>query len=206
MAALSRRTSLDNLRSTHHAETLHDFQGYMKVVTSAALLLPTVHVTGHRFHEETGFGFMSAAGWCCLCVACLLHHLFPASKFYHDVDHWGAQACGNLMIFHLEGWRHPAPWAFIAINLYTAPSFHRRQLVNALMILWMLFRFGSLAGHATGIVTAALFAMQRARVPHAHSLWHVAISLLGYFTTRPCTATPEFSNQYSPLQWVWSDY
>jgi hypothetical protein len=192
-----------HFRSTHHSETLHSFQGYMKVLTSAALLMPTVHVTGHRFHSETGFGYMNAIGWCCLCVACLLHHIFPASKFYHDVDHWGAQTCGNLILFHLEGLQNAAPYAFLILNLYSAPSFHQRQLVNALMILWMLLRYGSFAGYVSAIVTAALFAMQRARVPHAHSLWHIAISLLGYFTTRSCTASLEYRDFYSPLQWVW---
>ena len=82
-------------------------------------------------------------------------------------------------------------------QIYVFRDFHRRQFAILMQVMWMLFRFPSPAGYASGVVTAFLFAAQRARIPYAHCLWHVSMGLLGYFTTRSCTASPEYRMEYS---------
>ena len=116
-----------------------------------------------------------------------------------------AQIAANLVLLYLEG-SHPMVALFFVMNLCACRHFHYRQLAILLQVGWMLFRFPSPAGYASGAVTICLFAAQRARVPYAHCWWHLSMGLLGYFTTRACTAENEegeVCSELSVLPVVW---
>jgi len=189
-----------NIFSQHHDEEFHTLDNYLKIATSFCLAFPAynglVVPASHAFVDETANSssgsvilfarLLNPISWGILTTGCLLHHCNPSSKFFHDVDHWAAQIAANLVLLYLEG-LHPVVLFFFFINLRAFRNFYYRQITILLQVGWMLFRFPSPEGYISGATTICLFVAQRARVLYAHSLWHLSMGLLGYYTTRACT-------------------
>lgn len=156
----------------------YELEERAKVATSIALLLPVLHTTGH--HHP----FVNQASWLLMCVGCTLHHSFPDSSFWHDMDQWIAQlSCGGVLL-HMEGEQSHWVALYLAAAIGTCWNRGARVVCSAGCIVFLTVRHASLLGLIWGVAAGLCFVLQH-RVSYGHVAWHVFISLVGYNVTAP---------------------
>lgn len=167
----------------HKEEEWGTFENNVKVATSFVLLLPAVNYEG---------GWLNPVAWLLITIGALIHHCLPKSPLAHDMDHWMALiGCGLILVMKEGGYgvEFPVVTIYWCLGILLFFSFKGRMSVTGFGIAWMALRFGRLYSYISAVVALLSFILQRADIPHSHSLWHVSLASLGLFVTMS-SATP----------------
>mmetsp|Transcript_4494 Transcript_4494/g.13629 ORF Transcript_4494/g.13629 Transcript_4494/m.13629 type:complete len:191 (+) Transcript_4494:206-778(+) len=168
----------------HKEEKFDTFDNAVKIATSFVLLLPALNYSQ---------GWLNPVAWVLIAFGALVHHCRPDSALAHDFDHWTALVgCGMILICKEGGVEPPVVAVYWILGALFFLDFKLRMAVTGFGIAWMSLRFGRLYSYISAIVALVSFILQRGDVPHAHSLWHIALASLGFFVTMPSATGHSF--------------
>lgn len=163
------------LASHHVPEELWSVENVVKILTSFCLLAPLA-----ARHSR-----LNDAAWLLMALGSLVHHCLPHSARAHLIDHLAALVGSGLVLSAKEGPAAAVCLAYWPAAALASPRFHARVGLAACVVVWLVLFYARLAAYVAALATAALFAAQRARLPHAHSAWHVAMGVLGWLVMQP---------------------
>jgi len=160
------------------ADNVFEFENLVKIVTSSAFLLPVFSITSYFW--------LNTFAWTSITLGCVFHHLNPSSDFLHNVDHWCILVgIGCVMFVKLQAWT-PSVCVYIFSGALLFRSVFGRMVVVtvgfACLVVWFAdvrTRQG-VATYVFTLLSVVCFVLQRMRVLHSHSVWHVCASVMGF--------------------------